>query len=77
MISTNCPSGPSEILGNNRYGILIPPQNQVELEKAIIKLLLDNKLYNHYKKMSLIRAKDFDKDNVISQYERVFMKRSN
>lgn len=55
VISTDCLSGPREIIGNiNEYknnisdmqvcdrGILVPTNNSIELEKAILKMMTDN-----------------------------------
>lgn len=35
VISTNCPSGPNEILDNGKYGVIVKVGNIVELAKAI------------------------------------------
>jgi glycosyltransferase involved in cell wall biosynthesis len=39
VISTDCPSGPSETLGGGRYGTLVPPGKPVMLAEAIIHSL--------------------------------------
>jgi glycosyltransferase involved in cell wall biosynthesis len=39
VVSTDCPSGPAEILDNNKYGYLIPVGNDEELAKGILKVL--------------------------------------
>lgn len=40
VISTECPSGPAEILGNGRFGQLVPTGDRVALENALRKSLL-------------------------------------
>ena len=35
VVSTDCPSGPSEILEGGRYGTLVPPRDPLALTKAI------------------------------------------
>lgn len=35
VVSTDCPSGPSEILEGDRYGTLVPPRDPLALTKAI------------------------------------------
>ena len=35
VIATDCPSGPSEILGQGRYGRLVPMGDHVTLAQAI------------------------------------------
>jgi len=37
VVSTNCPSGPEEILNNGEFGYLCPVQNPAELANAISK----------------------------------------
>ena len=39
VVSTNCPSGPSEILDNGRFGILVPVGDVYSLAEAIKKQL--------------------------------------
>jgi glycosyltransferase involved in cell wall biosynthesis len=39
VISTDCPSGPDEILRSGKYGILVKPGSQVELSAAICEVI--------------------------------------
>jgi glycosyltransferase involved in cell wall biosynthesis len=43
-LSTNCPSGPAEILDNGRYGMLTPVENEKTLADALCSLLRDDAL---------------------------------
>jgi glycosyltransferase involved in cell wall biosynthesis len=43
-LSTNCPSGPAEILDNGRYGMLTPVENEKALADALCSLLRDDAL---------------------------------
>ena len=72
IISTDCPSGPREILGNNEFGMLTPVEDyQVLFEK--IKLLLTNQdILTKYKTASGIRAKDFELISIIDQWQFLF-----
>lgn len=38
-VSTNCPSGPSEILQNGRYGALVPIDDEIALSDAMVSSL--------------------------------------
>lgn len=40
-VSTDCPSGPREILGNGAYGKLVPPQDPSSLAEAMLETLKD------------------------------------
>ena len=73
VISTNCPSGPSEILENGKYGILTEVENKKELAKAMIDML-DNSTYSYFQKQSLQRAKDFDVAIIAKKYLEVLSK---
>ena len=55
VVSTNCKSGPSEILKNGKYGLLVPIENPKKLALAI-----SNNLKKKYDKKLLIkRSEDF------------------
>ena len=74
VISTNCPSGPQEILAptnKNEYGILTPVNNSNEMYQAMQLLLTDNNKANYYKNQARIRAKDFDKTEILQHYLKV------
>ncbi|MDR3260198.1 MAG: glycosyltransferase, partial [Fusobacteriaceae bacterium] len=43
VISTNCPTGPNEILKNGACGILIPMEDVDEMSGAMLKLIRDEK----------------------------------
>jgi len=39
VIASDCPSGPREILGGGRYGMLVPPENAQALGRALVATL--------------------------------------
>jgi len=43
-LSTNCPTGPAEILDNGRYGMLTPVEDEKALADALCRLLRDDAL---------------------------------
>lgn len=77
ILSTNCQSGPSEImeledvkndLMITDYGVLVPIKN-VELMAKGIKYFIDNPDYSENCRINgQIRIKDFDKDDVLKKY---------
>jgi glycosyltransferase involved in cell wall biosynthesis len=85
IISTDCKYGPREILGDNKYGILVPPldgnmhsaseplsTNEKYLCAAMMNLLDDNELRVHYAQKSKERSNYFSTDNCIGEYEKLF-----
>ncbi len=80
IISSDCLNGPREILSNTnvinndkildlvQYGILVPVNNKQENIKAMQLIIKDDLLRKNYKKLSLMRAKDFSKEKILQQY---------
>lgn len=60
IISTNCKTGPKEILGNGKFGILVNPLDFEELKKKMIFLAQDKSSREYFSKKSLDRVKAFD-----------------
>jgi glycosyltransferase involved in cell wall biosynthesis len=84
IISTDCKYGPREILGENEYGILVPPMdgklrnaleplstNEQILSKAIINFLDNTELRNLYAQKSKERVKNFAVEKCIKNYESI------
>lgn len=65
IVSTNCKSGPREIIGNNEYGILVNVGDHIALAEGIIKALNeDNRTRD--------RAYKYNINEVIKKYEQLF-----
>jgi glycosyltransferase involved in cell wall biosynthesis len=64
VVSTDCPSGPREILDNGKYGRLVSVGDHEALARAILETL------DHPPdaKMLRVRAMDFHVDKIIDQY---------
>lgn len=73
VISTNCNSGPSEIIGDNKYGILVPVGDYNTMAKKIVNLLNDKESLRKYSEQGLIRAKSYDAKNITKEYENTFL----
>src|SRR3989338_6549087 len=72
VISTNCKSGPSEIIEDGKSGILVPVSDYQSLSKAIIKVLSDDSLRQKFSAEGLERVKHFSVQKNIRGYEKVF-----
>ena len=85
VISTDCRTGPREILDprNNQetiylkdylemveYGILFPEKNIIEIVRSI-ELYLDETIYYKYKTKLKDRVAYFSKDKIVNEYKEV------
>ena len=68
VISTDCPTGPREILGDNEYGILVPVDDPAALARAIEKLSGDETLRKELGRKAALRAREFDISNIGPKY---------
>ena len=71
VVSTNCPSGPAEILENGRFGKLVPVQDPVALAYAMEQTL--NQICD--RKALRLRAKDFSVQKISNEYLAYFTSR--
>jgi glycosyltransferase involved in cell wall biosynthesis len=70
VVSTDCPSGPAEILDNGRYGRLVPVGDPDTMARAILETLKDPP----DTKASVERAKKFSIEASTKQYLDLFKK---
>ncbi|MEI7707005.1 MAG: glycosyltransferase [Chlorobium sp.] len=64
VVSTNCLSGPAEILENGRYGKLVPVGDSIALASAMIESLTQT----HDREALMQRAQDFSVKQISDQY---------
>jgi N-acetylgalactosamine-N,N'-diacetylbacillosaminyl-diphospho-undecaprenol 4-alpha-N-acetylgalactosaminyltransferase len=83
IISTDCLSGPREILAPNsdinlqlkdkielaEYGILSPVKNIEKMKEAMHLMINDESLRKNYQEKAKLRANDFKIEEIIEQYE--------
>lgn len=65
VVSTDCPSGPREILEGGRWGRLVPPRDVEQLAQAIDSVLATPR---HLLPDVRTRAKDFDQHIAVEAY---------
>lgn len=68
VVSSNCPSGPSEILENGRWGRLVSVGDVPSFTQAMAEALDDTSPPN-----VLVRAADFDVDQSVDGYLRIML----
>lgn len=74
VISTNCSSGPDEIITDGKNGLLVKVDDEEALARAILKLLAEEELRKKLAREGKARAQDFRSEEIISQYEKMFLK---
>ena len=62
VVSTDCPSGPAEILEGGKWGRLVPVGNHEALANAILEALNDER------DKGVERAQEFSLDKIVDQY---------
>lgn len=86
-ISTDCKSGPREILAPNNninfqikddielseYGILTPVDNLEKIKEAMQLMMNDKIIRDKYSQNSMIRAQEFEIKEIIKQFEEVIV----
>jgi glycosyltransferase involved in cell wall biosynthesis len=70
-ISTDCPSGPAELISNAENGFLIPVGNQGLLEKKMKLLMEDKDLRAQFSTNALKSTVGFEVDQIAQQWESV------
>lgn len=69
VIAFDCFTGPSEIIMNNKNGILVENQNFEQLKYAMNELYLNKNLYNECKAFTLKSIQKFDSLVIEKQWE--------
>jgi glycosyltransferase involved in cell wall biosynthesis len=73
VVSTDCPSGPSEIIEDKRNGLLVPVKDNKALAQAILDVLTNDKLRKNLSLEARERAQSFELNNIIEQYRGIFL----
>lgn len=72
VVSTNCPSGPAEILENGEYGIHIPVGDVDKMAEIIFNILTNKELREKLSNKALKRAGEFLVEKAVDKYLQVF-----
>ena len=70
VISTDCRSGPSEIITDGVSGLLVPVRDERAMCSAMSRLLEDEPLRKKLSRNGLDRASEFDAGKIIREYEK-------
>lgn len=72
VISTDCKSGPAEIIRNGENGLLVLVGNADGIYKALKEIVENTKLRNTISENGKKRAEDFSAEKITSIYEEIF-----
>jgi N-acetylgalactosamine-N,N'-diacetylbacillosaminyl-diphospho-undecaprenol 4-alpha-N-acetylgalactosaminyltransferase len=72
VIATNCETGPSEIIENEKNGLLIPVEDEEALKDAMEKLFHDRGLYDKLKANSSKSVEKFAVENIVKDWINLF-----
>ncbi|MFG6119305.1 glycosyltransferase [Thalassobacillus sp. B23F22_16] len=73
VVSTNCKSGPAEIICDNKFGRLVPVADSEKLACEIIEVLSDDETRKELSLLGKKRAQDFNAKTIVIMYERLFI----
>lgn len=71
VVASDCQYGPSEILGKNRFGILVQTGDFFGLAEAIILLLSNRKEYEYYSRMAWERSLNYSSEKMLLRYKKI------
>jgi glycosyltransferase involved in cell wall biosynthesis len=78
VVSTDCKSGPAEVLNKGEYGLLVPVGNANKMAESMLQVLnLDEEQRTKIVTKGYKRAGNFDAEQIVRQYEDVFLKTLN
>jgi N-acetylgalactosamine-N,N'-diacetylbacillosaminyl-diphospho-undecaprenol 4-alpha-N-acetylgalactosaminyltransferase len=77
VIAANCESGPSEIIENEKNGLLIPVEDEKALKDAMEKLFHDRGLYDKLKANSSKSVEKFAVENIVKDWINLFQEIGN
>lgn len=68
VVSTNCPSGPDEILQGGKWGLLVPPRDVSAIAEALLQILTDQALAERLRQAGQQRSRAFATAAIVEQY---------
>lgn len=71
VVSTDCPSGPGEILAEGEYGILVPAKDPERLAQEILRVLKNQELAKELSEKGKKRALSFTVEKAVEEYLRL------
>jgi glycosyltransferase involved in cell wall biosynthesis len=76
VVSTDCPTGPRELIDHGKNGLLVQNESVQELASALQKLMGDQKIREQIGKKAAQSMKAYDIKTISDQWERIFDEKS-
>jgi len=73
-IATDCVAGPRELLGDGKYGLLVPINDAQLFADAMYQIAIDDVLYNRLRENAMDWALRFDAPRVIKEWEELILR---
>lgn len=73
IISSDCMTGPKEILENGKDGELFKVGDSIELSNLLEKYIINPELKEKYIENSKVRIQNFEKQKILKEYEKIFI----
>lgn len=71
VISTDCPTGPGEIITSDSEGVLVPPEDPEKLGCAILELVNDARKRKKLAAGAARRADDFNANRILGKWDAI------
>jgi N-acetylgalactosamine-N,N'-diacetylbacillosaminyl-diphospho-undecaprenol 4-alpha-N-acetylgalactosaminyltransferase len=72
VIAADCETGPSEVIENEKNGLLVPVEDENALKVAMEKLFYDRELYRRLKKNTRKSVERFNVKNIVKEWIDLF-----
>lgn len=72
VVSTDCKSGPAEILEDNKHGLLVPVSDSESMAEKILFLLNEDDVRKEFIEKGYRRAMEFNAKNIVQKYSDTF-----
>jgi len=76
-IAVDCVAGPRDILGENEFGILVPPEDPEAFADAMYRIATDDRLYTQLREKGMREAWRYDIKEVVNQWENLIVEVAN
>lgn len=74
VIAYDCPTGPKEILGNGKYGEIVPLGDKKIFQEKVLHILKNREILEKYEKIIEERIKDFSSKTIIQEFKEKLLK---